>query len=47
MVDTTSRVGVATFTDPRDTSLAQEREAYLRERHQSLVSSLRGAVIRR
>lgn len=43
MVDNAWRVGIVTFTDPRDTALAQEREAYLRERHAALVSSVQGA----
>jgi len=33
-------VGVVTFTDPRETGLASEREQYLRERHQALVKLL-------
>jgi L-fucose isomerase-like protein len=33
-------VGVVTFTDPRDTGLAVERETYLRQSHQALVRLL-------
>lgn len=41
-MDTSWRVGVVSFTDPRETTLARERERYLRERHQALVSFVRG-----
>ena len=33
-------VGVVTFTDPRDTGLAVERESYLRQSHQALARLL-------
>jgi L-fucose isomerase-like protein len=40
MIEPEAVVGVVTFTDPRDTGLATEREAYLRESHQNLVKLL-------
>lgn len=40
MIDSKAVVGVVTFTDPRDTGLATERETYLRDSHRSLVRFL-------
>ena len=42
MMESKAVVGVVTFTDPRDTGLATEREIYLKESHGSLVKFLRG-----
>ena len=39
-------IGIATFTDPRDTAFAGEREAYLRERHGELARFLAGQGFR-
>jgi L-fucose isomerase-like protein len=41
MIDPSYVVGTVTFTDPRDTGLATERERYLQDSHESLVASLR------
>lgn len=46
MVEPKAVVGVVTFTDPRDTGLATEREAYLHAKHQSLTKFLRGRQVR-
>ncbi len=46
MVEPKAVVGVITFTDPRDTGLAMEREAYLHEKHRSLTSFLRRSGIK-
>ncbi len=40
MIEKEAVVGVVTFTDPRDTGLATEREKYLRDSHRSLVRFL-------
>ncbi len=43
LLDRTPKVGVVSFTDPRSTSFADERESYIREKHAELVGSIAAA----
>jgi len=46
MADNWPIVGVVSFTDPRSTAFAQQREKYIEDRHRALVAALRRSKIR-